>query len=188
MDFNGKAKGDFGASVRKGSPMSEGARVKGEWTVTCRRPDGSVRWREQYSNVVTDEGQDHLLDVTLSAATQSTSWYIGLLDGSSPTIAEGDTLGSKSWTENTNYSESDRVTWSDGGVSSQSVDNSGSVASFSIDTDSQTIGGAFLADDNTKSGTTGILYAVGTFSSAKSADDGDTLEVTATFTMADDGA
>lgn len=188
MDFKTKANVTFGASLRRGAPLAEGARVKGQWDIVCRAPDGSVKWRESYQNVVTDEGQDYLLDVGLTGAAQSTTWYVGLVDGASPTIAETDTLASSSWTENEAYSEASRVTWSDGGVSGQSVDNSGSVASFSIDTNSQTIGGAFLADDNTKGGTTGTLYAVGTFSSAKSADSGDTLEVTATFTMANDGA
>lgn len=175
---------DFAAGLKGRDGFNEGAVVHGQWMIQCFAPDGTLKWEEPWENAVTDEGQDHLLNVTLAGGAQSTTWFIGLIDGASPTVAETDTLSSKAWTENQNYSEAARQTWSNGAVSGQSVDNSGSVASFSIDTDAQTIGGAFLADDSTKGGTTGILYAAGTFSTDKSADSGDTLEVTATFTMA----
>lgn len=180
---------DMLARLMGRSGLREGARPKGHWTVRCLSPEGEVKWETEWDNLVVNEGLDYLLDVGLSGGTQTSTWYVGLIDGSSPTIAAGDTLGSHAgWTENTNYSEAARQTWTDGGVSSQSVDNSGSTADFSIDTNGQTIGGAFLASDNTKGGTTGTLYAAGTFSTAKSADNGDTLQVTATFTTADDGS
>ncbi len=68
-----------------------------------------------------------------------------------------------------------------GAVASQSVDNSGSKASYSINANSTTIGGAFISTDDTKSGTTGILYGGGAFTAGdKSLDDGDTLNVTVT--------
>jgi hypothetical protein len=85
----------------------------------------------------------------------------------------------------TAYDEAARQTWTDGGVSSQSVSNSASPATFTISTDGTTVGGLFLTSVSTKGGTTGTLYAAGAFSAGdKSLDDNDTLDVTATFTQA----
>lgn len=163
--------------------------ARGFWTVRCLGPDGVEKWSESYENLVVNEGLDHLLDVTLSGATQITTWYVGLM-AATPTVAAADVMNSHAgWTEFTAYDESVRQTWTDAGVSSQSVTNSASKASFTVSTNSSSIGGAFLVSNSTKSGTTGVLYAGGAFSGGnKAADDGDTLQVTATFTQADDGA
>ncbi|MDX1555810.1 MAG: hypothetical protein R3212_07280, partial [Xanthomonadales bacterium] len=160
----------------------------GFWQMECYGPDGSLKWAADWENLVVNVGLDHLLDATLSGATQITTWYVGLVDGATPTFAGADTMASHAgWTENQNYSEATRPVWTDGGVSGQSVDNSASKASFSINANGQTIGGAFLTSNNTKGGTTGTLYAEGDFSPDKTADNGDTLQVTGTFTAADDG-
>lgn len=149
---------------------------------------GTHKWGVEWDNIVTNAGLDYALDVALSGGSQLSTWYVGLVNGASPTFAAGDTMSSHvGWTENQNYDEAARQTWTDGGVSSQSVTNSASTADFTINTDSQTLGGAFLVSDNTKGGTIGTLYAEGDFASDKSADDNDTLSVTATFTSADDG-
>jgi hypothetical protein len=189
MNGQGKAGADYGANVKKKNGLSSGARVSGYYEVRCFGPDGQMKWEDEIHNLVVNAGLDHLLDATLSGGSQITTWYVGLTDGT-PTAAAGDTMSSHAgWTEVTAYDESNRQTWSDGGVSSQSVTNSASVASFTCSTNSTTVGGAFLTSDNTKSGTSGTLYSIGAFSGGdKSLDDGDTLEVTATFTMADDGA
>lgn len=156
--------------------------LQGRWNVICRGKDGKVKWIDTIENLVTNAGEDMMLDVGLSAASATASWFVGLVDGT-PTVAEGDTMGSHAgWAEITAYAEATREAWTDGGVSSQSVDNSASKASFAIN-GTTTVGGAFLTSVNTKSGTTGILYAVGAFSGGDRAlSDGDTLEVTATFT------
>lgn len=156
---------------------------EGHWSIECRGRDGKLKWTDHFKNLVTNEGLNHLLDVTLSGGTQDTTWFVGLMDGT-PTAAATDTLASHAgWTEVTAYDEGARVAWSDGGVSSQSVSNSASPAVFTISTNGTTIGGAFLS--GVASGTSGILYAAGAFSAGdKSLDDGDSLSVTATFTAA----
>ena len=175
----------FGASAKRGSGLRADVGIKGRWSIVCRDKHGNVKWTDVIENLVTTAGLNHLLDVALSGGTQITSWFVGLTDGT-PTAAAGDTMSSHSgWTEVTAYDESTRVAWSDGGVSSGSVDNSASTADFTISTDSTTVGGAFLTSNSTKSGTTGTLYAVGAFSAGdKSLDDGDSLSITATFTAA----
>lgn len=166
--------------------MHAGAAFKGVWHITCRDKSGKVKWKDKIENLITNAGLDHALDATLSAGTQITTWYVGLTD-SAPTVAAGDTMSSHAgWSEVEAYDEAARVTWSNGGVSSQSVDNSASPAQFTIDTNSTTVGGAFLTSVNTKGGTTGTLFAVGAFTAGdKSLDDNDTIDVTATYTAAD---
>ena len=171
------------AAIRRA--ISGGGAIQGDWKLTARKADGSLKWEDTISNLVTNEGLNHLLDVTLSAATQITTWYVGLISGT-PTVDATDVMNSHSgWTEVVAYDESVRQTWTDGGVSSQSVSNSASVATITCSTNSTTVGGAFLTSVSTKSGTTGVLYSAGAFTGGnKSLDDGDTLEVTATYTMA----
>ena len=153
------------------------------------RIDREELFRDRFQNLVVNTGLDYLLDSGLSAGTQITSWFLLLMDGT-PTVAAGDTMASHAgWAEVTAYDEAARQAWSDGGVSGQSVDNSGSPAQFTISTNGTTIGGAGLTSSSTKGGSTGTLYAGGAFSAGdKSLDDNDTLDVTATFTQADDGA
>jgi hypothetical protein len=91
-----------------------------------------------------------------------------------------------SWTELTPYSNSTRPQWNGGTASAGSIDNSASKAQFTCNA-TATVVGAFLSDNSTKGGTTGKLYAAGNFSASKDVASGDTLEVTATFTAADDG-
>ena len=74
-------------------------------------------------------------------------------------------------------------------VAAQSVDNVSNEAVFTIDTNGSTIGGVFLISTNAKAVPAGALYSAGAFNLGdKSADDDDTLTITAEFTMADDGA
>lgn len=168
------------------------ALARGNWEIAFRNPvrrpkTGSIigyeQWRDTFKNLVVNQGLDDLLDVTLSGATQDTTWFI-LLTGTTPTPAAADTLASHGgWTEFTNYDEVNRQAWTDGGVSGQSVDNSASPAQFTISSDSQTIGGAGMAGVNT--GTAGRLYAVGAFSGGDVVlNTGATIDITATFTMA----
>lgn len=159
--------------------------VEGIWNFVARRADGSIKWEETVKNRVVNQGLDHLLDVALSGATQITTWYVGLLSAT-PTVAAGDTIGSHAgWTEIVAYDEATRPEWTDAGVSGQSVSNSASPATFTIDTNATGIGGAFLISDSEVGGAGGTLYAAAAFTLGnKTLDDNETLDVTCTFTMA----
>jgi len=87
------------------------------------------------------------------------------------------------WVELTDYDEADRQTLTLGAVSGQSVDNSGSVAVFTID-NTATFGGAFVVSDDTKGGSSGILYGGGVFTQDRALIDNDVLNVTITCTAA----
>lgn len=146
-------------------------------------------WADAGHNLVVNVGLQHILDILfVSATTQVDPWYVGLTSAT-PTIAAADTMASHAgWTENQNYSEGVRQTYTDV-RSGQAVTNSAAKAAFSISTDAQSIGGAFLTSDNTKGGTSGTLLCGVAFTGGnKAADDGDTLNVQYDFSAADDGA
>jgi len=165
--------------------MDIGTKVQFEnvYTIECFDKEGNLKWTEEVRNLVVNEGLDDNLDKYLKGSAYTAAFYVGLTDGT-PSVAAGDTMASHAgWTEVTAYSEGARQTLTLGSVSSQSVDNSASKAAFSINADSTTIGGAFVSTNNTKGGTSGTLYGAGAFSGGdKSADSGDTLNVTVTLT------
>lgn len=163
-----------------------------------RRPDiielekilsgGGQKWIDNYHNIVVNQGLDHLLDATLAGQTQITAWYVALFEANY-TILSSTTASNfaTNATESTAYSESTRQAWTpNGAASGQSVSNSSSKATFSINA-TKTMYGAALLSSSTKSGTSGKMYAGGQFSSSRSVISGDSLLVTATFTSADDG-
>jgi hypothetical protein len=184
---SGKGKVSFSSLVEALASTPEGAKIKGLWEVECYGADGKLKWKDNWHNIIVNAGLDHILSVVLAAGTQITSWYL-LLTNSSPTVAAADTMASHSgWVENTNYSEGARQAFTPGSVSGQSVDNSASKATFSINA-TTTVGGACLTSVSTKGDTTGTLFAGGAFSGGnRSLISGDTLKVQATYTQADDG-
>ena len=175
------------AELTKKIGLSGAITIGGLWKMTCIGPDGKVKWVQEKHNIITNVGLDHILDVIFHGTSAISPWYIGLKNAGS--VAAGDTAASHgAWTENQNYDEATRQAYDEAAASSQSITNSASVATFTIDTDTQTIAGAFLDSTDTKGGTAGILIAAVDFASAKAADDDDTLEVTYTISAADDGA
>ena len=159
----------------------------GNRVVDRRTGEPKTDW-EWTPNVVTNEGLNKALNVFLSTHAKITTWYVGLKN---TTHAESSaTYATPLFTESTNYSEATRQAWTEDGSTAQSIDNSTSVASFTMNT-TDTIDGAFLVGGGTAASTKGdtagggTLFAVSNFASAKSLSSGDTLEVTYTFTAAD---
>lgn len=168
--------GIFNVAVRYGLA------AKSHYRVECRDRFGNLKWVEDVPNLVVNAGLNDLLDKYFKGSSYTAAWYIGLKGAG--TIAAGDTLASHAgWSEITDYS-GDRKAATFGTVSGQSLSNSGSPASFSI-TGTATVAGAFLCTAAT--GTSGVLYGVANFSSSRSTESGDTLNVTCTTTAADAG-
>jgi hypothetical protein len=148
---------------------------------------GGLKWATDYYNIVVNEGLNHILDVVLSGGTQDTSWFLGLL-AASPSPLAAWTATELASNDFVAYDEATLQAFVDGGVASQSCSNSASPAVFTISTNGSSIGGAYLIGTNAKATPAGTVYSAGAFSGGnKAADDGDTLEVTATFSAADDG-
>jgi hypothetical protein len=149
---------------------------------------GRLLWSDSYHNLIVNTGLDEYLNKVYKASSYTAAHYVGLADGT-PTPAAGDTMSSHAgWAEVTGYSESVRQTLTLGTVSSQSVSNTASKATFTA-SGSITVGGCFLTTDSTKGGTSGTLMSIGAFSGGdKSLTAAETISVTVTLTMADDGA
>ncbi len=170
-----------GLDARAGVGMEAGAST--QYLVECHGADGALKWAEEFHNVVVTTGLNELLTDTFKASTYTAAWYVGLT-AATPSFVAGDTMASHGgWTESAAYSEGARQTLTLGSVTSGSVSNSASKAVFSIN-GSATVGGAFVANNSTKSGTTGVLYGGGAFTEGnRSVVSGDTLSVTVTLSV-----
>ena len=164
--------------------ISQKTRFGGVFDVKCFR-DGVLLWEDTAFNLVVNVGLQHILDVVFISGTQDTSWFCGLL-AATPSVAAADTLASHGgWTEFTSYDETNRVAWSPTRTN-QSIANASAMV-FTISANSSTVGGAFIA--GVTSGTSGTLMCGAAFSGGNKAglNDGDVLNVTYTFSAADDG-
>lgn len=181
----------FAAEVIMRPHLTFGTRHQHIFEVECVGPDGKVKWTDTAHNIVVNVGLSDILqcyytgestvDPTGTSPAQANQ-FVGLIDDS-PTVAAADTMATQAgWTEAVPYSESVRQEIDWGSESSQSCSNTASKASFSINA-GDTVGGAFLCDDNTKSGSSGTLIGAAVFSGGdKVVADGDTLNVTVTAT------
>jgi hypothetical protein len=160
-------------------------KLENYYEIECRDKNGNLKWVEKFTNLVTTEGLNDSLDKHLKGSNYSAAWYLGL-SGASPVFAAGDTMASHAgWTEVTAYSESTRPALVFGSVAAGSVNNSASKASYTVNADNTQIGGAFIVSNNTKDGTSGVLYGGGAFAGGnKTLSNGDTLSVTVTCTAA----
>ncbi len=185
MDMGNKVDLTASAGAKARAPIQAGRALSTHYHVVARDPQGNVLWEDEFDNLVVTAGLNDSLDKHLKGSSYSAAWYVGLTDGT-PTPAAGDTMASHAgWTEVTAYDEGVRQTLTLGAVAAGSVDNSGSPAVFTIDTNATTIGGAFIVSDDTPGATDGVLYGVGAFTAGdKSLDDNDTLTVTVTLTAA----
>ena len=189
--FNEKAKSTdvMSGSVQKGKGVAEGLKGGGVFTVTCFDKDGNLKWEAQSHNLVVNVGLQDMNTKYFKGSGYTAAWYIGLYgSGATNDPAAGDTMSSHAgWTEVTDYSQSTRPAATFGTATTADpsvIDNSGSVAVFSIN-GTTTVGGAFLTSDNTKGGTAGTLFSAADFQSPgdRSVVNGDTLNVTYQFSL-----
>lgn len=189
--FNEKAQStDLVASkVAVGGSLENRIKGGGVFTVECRDKDGNLKWTATSPNLVVNVGLQDMNDKYFSGSSYTAAWYIGLYgSGATNTPAAGDTMASHAgWTEVTDYSQANRPAASFGSATAADpsvISNSGSPATFSIN-NTTVVGGAFLTSNNTKGGTTGILFSASDFTSPgdRSVVSGDTLNVTYTFSL-----
>jgi hypothetical protein len=177
------------ASVNMGGDLTSRARGGGVFHFKCYDKDGNLKWEDKAHNLVVNEGLEAMNNEFFAGSGYTATWYLGLVDNSpSPSYAAGDTMASHAgWVENEDYSELVRQTCTFGAASNADpsvIDNSGSPAVFSIDA-TATIAGAFLTDDDTKGGTSGLLFSASTFQApgSRAVVSGDTLNVTYEFSL-----
>lgn len=190
--FNDKAKSTdkISAGVAVSNGNQEAARGGGVFFFECYDKDGNLKWTENSHNLVVNVGLKDMNDKYFSGSSYTATWYLGLITGpgSGTTISAGDTmLTHAGWSENTSYSQATRPAATFGAATTADpsvISNSASVAVFSIN-GTATIAGAFLTSNNTKGGTTGILFSASDFQSPgdRSVVSGDTLNVTYQFSL-----
>lgn len=178
-----------GALVAQQTGSKDGIKGGGVFTVQCRDKDGNLKWEAKSPNLVVNVGLKDMNDKYFAGSGYTAAWYIGIYGAAaSNDPAAGDTMTSHAgWTEVTAYSQATRPAASFGSATTADpsvVSNSGSPAVFSIN-GSTTVGGAFLTTDNTKGGTTGILFSASDFTSPgdRAVVNGDTLNVTYQFSL-----
>ena len=183
--IHGKAVDSASAGLDAAAGAHIGVAIEHTYHVECWR-DGELVWEDEFHNLVTTAGKNKYLDATIKTGLASPAWYVGLVTGpgSGNTYAAADTMGSHAgWAEDATYSNSTRPAYTPGSISGGSVDNSASKAVFTIN-GTATIAGAFMADNSTKSGSTGTLLGVGDFSGGdRAVQNGDTLNVTVTASI-----
>jgi hypothetical protein len=184
-----KAGDVLGSSVASQGGTQDAIRGGGVFTVQCRDKDGNLKWEAKSPNLVVNVGLKDMNDKYFSGAAYTAAWFIGVYGaGATNNPAAGDTAASHAgWTEVTAYSEATRPAASFGAATTADpsvISNSGSPAVFSIN-GTTVVGGAFLISNNTKGGTSGVLFSASDFTSPgdRSVVNGDTLNVTYTFSL-----
>lgn len=191
MQNKAKSTDSVASSVTQFKGFNEGARGGGTFHFQCFDKDGNLKWEDSAKNLVVNTGLQDMNAKYFSGSSYTAAWYIGLVTGpgAGNTYAAGDTLASHAgWTEDTNYSGGNRATATFGTATTADpsvIDNSGSVAVFSI-TGTTTVAGAFLTTTQSNASTTGLLFSVSNFTGGdRSVINGDTLNVTYEFSLAD---
>ena len=176
-------------TVARGAFEAEHTAAGGVFAVECRDADGNVKWQAASANLVVNVGLKDMNDKYFLGSNYTATWYIGLYGtGASNNPAAGDTMASHAgWTEVTPYSNATRpaATFAAATTADPSViTNSASPAVFNINATS-TVGGAFLTSNNTKGGSTGILFSAADFAAPgdRNVASGDTITVTYTFSL-----
>ena len=178
------------AGLTMGTRAIDQAEATGVYKIECHDASGNLKWSAESKNLVVNGGLQDMNAKYFTGSAYTAAWYLGLYGaGASNTPAASDTMSSHiGWTEVVPYSNATRpvCTFGTPTTANPSVaTNSASPASFSINA-TATVGGAFLTSNNTKNGTTGILYSAADFGAPgdRSVASGDVLTVTYTLSLA----
>jgi len=129
-------------------------------------------------NLVVNEGLDYMLKAAVGETAGIANWYIALFTGDVTVIATWTaasfTAASTEWTA---YDEAARVAWTKSLVASQGTDSFSNKASFTSSSDGQIVRGAAMLSASAKSSVSGTLLASSRFSSDKTLDTGEILDV-----------
>jgi hypothetical protein len=185
-----KAQDLVSASLTANKGSTERVGAGGIFTVTCVGADGVEKWSDTFHNLVVNEGLQDMNSKYFQGSGYTAGWYLGLVQGpgSGTTYAAADTLASHAgWTElvpGTAYTGNRKaVTFGTATTADPSViTNSASPSSFAMLVNSTVVAGALLT--TAASGTSGVLFSAGDFTGGdKTVDNGDTLNVTYTFSL-----
>ena len=141
--------------------------ITGRFKYVHKRGD-NVIGEGEIDNMVVDTGANALLDVMFNGATQSTVWYIGLIEDNSAVLDKTDALDNHpGWSELFT-----RESWA---ISASAVNREITGQALFTATASGNVAGAFLC--NVQTGTTGTLHSQQLFNAPVNMVNGDTLTV-----------
>jgi hypothetical protein len=177
------------AAIASGGNALSKAMAGGVFTVQCHDAEGNLKWEASQPNLVVNVGLQDMNTQYFLGSGYTAAWYLGLYGaGATNDPAAGDTMASHAgWVEEVGYSQATRPVATFGTATTADpsvITNSLAPAAFSINA-TAVIGGAFLTSDNTKNGTTGVLFSAADFASPgdRSVVSGDTISVTYTFSL-----
>jgi hypothetical protein len=186
---NSSAQDVVGATITRVVGASDKVAAGGVFTVQCIGADGQVKWEENLKNLVVNQGLQDMNTKYFSGSAYTATWFIGLYGAASsndPTAA--DTAASHpGFTEIVPYSNATRPAATFGAATTADpsvISNSAAPAVYTINA-TATVGGAFLISNNTKSGTTGVLFSASDFAAPgdRNVSSGDTIQITYTFSL-----
>lgn len=164
------------------APEVDGFQPLGWLNIQIFDAQGREKYATQSRNLVVNVGKNNILTVMFADGTQtaSSSWFMGLMSDVGFTgIAAADTASSHAgWAEFTGYSQANRPLWGQAAPAAgvTSITNASPVT-FDI-TSSATLKGGFIITNNTKGGTSGILWAAALFTAAVPVNNGDQMKCT----------
>lgn len=138
--------------------------LRGSYKIQRYSKGGILLAEYEGKNGIVNIGKDTALNILFNDATAKIQdWAIGLIDAAGFTaLADADTMGSHSgWSEFSGYSEGTRPEWDPDVAAAQAITNS-TLRDFNI-TATATLKGIFVADDATKGGSAGTLWATALF-------------------------
>ena len=143
----------------------------------------------EYDNACSDEGLNHMLDVTFHGTTAISPWYIEIFE--SDTTPDGDTTYAVPvYTPCTAYTEGARPEYVEAAASSKVITNVANKATFTMNA-TKNVYGASLVGGGSAATTSGDVAGLGTlfsgskFTAVKSVIATDVLDVTIAITLAD---
>ena len=178
------------ATVIRGSTITDKMDIIGIYHMECLDSAGNVKWSEEFDNLVTTQGKNHLLDHGLTGPATAVITRMSLITSGTPVA--GDTYAAHA-----GFAELAAGVATPRGTPAYSAAASGvkstsAAVSFSIIGTGTVTGAAInlivaaagnlgvVADTATASA---ILYSAGLFASSKSVSNGDTLNVTYSSTL-----
>jgi hypothetical protein len=175
--------------VISGGGVQDQSKAGGAFIVQCFDKDGVLKWESAKHNLVVNVGLQDMNAKYFTGSAYTAGWFIGLYGAAaSNNPAASDTAASHAgWVEVTAYSQATRPAATFGTPTAANpsvISNSGSPAQFSIN-GTTTVGGAFLISNNTKGGTTGILFSAADFQAPgdRAVVSGDIINVTYQFSL-----
>jgi hypothetical protein len=177
------------AGVAAATDASESTKGGGVFRVECHDAQGQLKWSAEKTNLVVNVGLQDMVSKYFTGAAYTAAWYVGIYGAAaSNNPASGNTMASHAgWTEIVAYSQAARPAAVFGTATTANpsvITTSASPATFSIN-GTTVVGGAFLASNNTKGGTAGLLFSAADFASPgdRSVVSGDTITVTYAYSQ-----